>query len=230
MIVAIVLGMVQGVTEWLPVSSEGAIVATYTTVWNQPFSNAVAAALWLHLGTMLAAVVAFHKAILRVVRRFLVNNPSSWGVRWRVILPLTVSGFIGLPLLIAIGEISTESGACVMGALGLAMLVTGTSQLRRPTMSGGRLARELTPRDGLTLGLAQGFAVVPGLSRSGLTVAVLLARNFDRREGLGHQLPHVHRRQPRRGDVHCPERWPGHKRACVGLSGSRRGSRLRNHP
>ena len=184
MIVAIVLGVVQGVTEWLPVSSEGAIVATYTIVWNQPFSDAVATALWLHLGTMLAAVVAFRGEILRVVRRCLAKTPNTWNIRWRVILPLAVSGFIGLPLLMAIGEISTESGAIVMGAVGLAMLVTGTSQIRRPTVAGGRVARELTARDGLTLGLAQGLAVVPGLSRSGLTVAVLLARNFDRREAL----------------------------------------------
>ena len=184
MLIALVLGVLQGVTEWLPVSSEGVIVTTYTTVWNRPFDETVATALWLHLGTMVAAVVAFRGDIVHVGRRCLASGPAHNRVRFRVMMPVVLSGIIGLPLLLALGGLSTESGAVVMALVGGAMLITGWMQLRRKTLNGERGRGELNTRDGLALGVAQGLAVVPGLSRSGLTVAVLLARNMNRRDAL----------------------------------------------
>ena len=70
-----------------------------------------------------------------------------------------------------------------MGVVGAFMRVTGTVQLRRST-GGSRSQEDVTHLDAVLAGAAQGVAVIPGLSRSGMTVAVLAARNFDRRDAL----------------------------------------------
>jgi undecaprenyl-diphosphatase len=70
-----------------------------------------------------------------------------------------------------------------MGLIGLMMFITGALQLRKRE-EGTRDQNEVNVWDAIIAGVAQGFAVLPGLSRSGLTVAALLYRKIDRREAL----------------------------------------------
>ena len=100
-----------------------------------------------------------------------------------LVVSTVVSAVIGLPLLLSIEELSTRLGAAAMGLVGLLMFVTGGLQLRR-NVPGARDRHEVTPVDAVIAGIGQGFAVLPGLSRSGLTVSILLARNVDNREAL----------------------------------------------
>ena len=184
--IAILLGFLQGITEWLPVSSEGVTVTAYSTLYGAPLDESLSFALWLHLGTSIAAVVAFRGDLVRVSRKcFKMSSSSDHRLTFKVLLPLAISGFIGLPLLIALGGLSTESGAVAMAVVGGAMLITGGLQYRnRKIVYTERTRRDMSSGDGIALGVAQGIAVVPGLSRSGLTVAVLLARHMDRRDAL----------------------------------------------
>ena len=94
-----------------------------------------------------------------------------------------VSAAVGLPLLLTLDQISAQVGAVAMGIIGLLMFITGGLQLRRKE-DGTRKREDLSYGDTDLTRIAQGFAVLPGLSRSGLTVSALLARQIDRREAL----------------------------------------------
>ncbi len=180
----LLLGLLQGITEWLPVSSEGVVAATYSAFRDDSFDDAVALALWLHVGTAVSALVALRTEVVSVIKGLTIRRrsaPSPLGTQ--LVLATIVSGAIGLPLLLALEEASDRFGASAMGLIGALMLVTGAIQLRRP-IGGTRGSTELSTADGLLAGIAQGLAVLPGLSRSGLTVAVLLGRRVERQEAL----------------------------------------------
>ena len=181
--IAALLGLLQGVTEWLPVSSEGVVAAAYSFILNRNLEEAVAYALWLHLGTVLGPPIIFRREVSALLAEF-IKRPRSPSPLFRYLLVSTlVSGLVGLPLLIALGELSQRAGAGAMAVIGGLMLVTGSVQLRQP-VQGSRNRADVSVADAVLAGMAQGLAALPGLSRSGLTVAILLARRIDRREAL----------------------------------------------
>jgi undecaprenyl-diphosphatase len=183
MIVAVILGLLQGITEWLPISSEGTIAAAYGFMLNRPFAEAVTFALWLHLGTVISVLIVFRQEFLNILKH-IVSQPTRPTPLIKFLFVATlVSGVIGFPLLLSLGEISNRFGVIAMGLIGLMMFITGALQLRKRE-EGTRDQNEVNVWDAIIAGVAQGFAVLPGLSRSGLTVAALLYRKIDRREAL----------------------------------------------
>ena len=177
MIEAIVLGFLQGVLEWLPVSSEGVVAAVYAFTFDKPLDEAIGFALWLHAGTVPAAVVVLRRDILGLIRGF-VSHPRKPSPLLRFSLLATlVSAVVGAPLLLTLGSISTITGSVVMGVIGTFMLITGCIQIRSKAI-GYRNIDQIRAPDIIATGVAQGLAVIPGLSRSGMTVVVLLTRRF----------------------------------------------------
>ena len=188
MLESILLGLIQGITEWLPVSSEGLVTASATFLLDKSLEDAIGISLWLHLGTALAALFSFKVEILNLTKGFM-GNPSCFkGEIGFLFLGTAVSALIGLPLLLFAGEIfqsdPTKNGIQTFTALiGIFMIVTGVILLRSK-QSGKRKRNDSGTIDAMLTGTAQGFSVLPGLSRSGLTVSVLLARGMDRRDAL----------------------------------------------
>ena len=188
MLESILLGLIQGITEWLPVSSEGLVTASATFLLDKSLEDAIGISLWLHLGTALAALFSFKVEILKLTKGF-IGNPSCFkGEIGFLFLGTAVSALIGLPLLLFAGEIfqsdPTKNGIQTFTALiGIFMIVTGVILLRSKR-SGKRKRNDSGTIDAMLTGTAQGFSVLPGLSRSGLTVSVLLARGMDRRDAL----------------------------------------------
>ena len=180
---AALLGLVQGVVEWLPVSSEGIVAAVYSLAFGADLPAAVSFSLWLHFGTALSAVAALRRDIGGLLREAAANPRRPGPMAGFLAVATAASAPLGLALLLGLPEFSQRLGAAAMAAVGGLMLITGLILLRR--RQGGRRHREsATWRDGVWTGLAQGLSVLPGLSRSGLTAAVLLGRGFDRREAL----------------------------------------------
>ncbi len=183
MAAAAVLGFLQGLVEWLPVSSEGVVAGVYAFIFDASLDEAIGFALWLHLGTVPSVLVTLRRDIVEIVREFFARPQTpAPTVRFLVVATL-VSGVVGLPLLLTVSAISSVGGTAATGLIGCFMLVTGCVQLRRRE-SDEQTREEVTLIDSLLVGVVQGLAVIPGLSRSGMTVAALLSRRVDRKRAL----------------------------------------------
>ncbi len=178
---AFLLGVIQGITEWIPVSSQG--VLTLASRWIDAASpaDAIAIALWLHVGTAVSAAIAIRSDIAVAAR----NRRDDSGRLSAPIRFLSVStavtAIVGIPLFVLIDDSVDRLGAGGMLLIGLAMLVTAVL-IRRRAWTGGRDRHDVGVTDALLVGAAQALAVFPGLSRTGLTVATLLARGCSHRE------------------------------------------------
>ena len=180
---AALLGLIQGLAEWLPVSSEGVLTAVQALVLGDSLTDAVNFSLWLHLGTVLSALAAFRTDVWEVLRDVVRRPTAPSPITAYLVLATLSSAPIGFLLLTGIFEFSESVGAAAMVAVGMLMLATGVLLLKSES-SGARTRDHVKWQDAILTGVAQGLAALPGLSRSGLTVSVLLWRGVDRREAL----------------------------------------------
>ncbi len=180
---AALLGLIQGLTEPLPVSSQGIVTVVNAWLFDETIADAAAFSLWLHLGTALSVVVAFRRDLTVMLRDTLSRPTKPAPPVIFLIVATVVSAPLGLLALAGLFEFSDRIGTAAMAIVGIMMLVTGTLLLRR--RSGGTRTRDdVTWPDAVATGVAQGLAALPGLSRSGLTVSTLLWRRVDRSETL----------------------------------------------
>lgn len=167
MLSAIVWGLVQGLTEFLPVSSTGHLViipAYLNRVGLEVIEPSLEVSAFLHLGTLLAVLVYFRDDVLRML----------WGHRdpeGRRILILVVVGT--LPALVGLFlEAPLERFQDSVANVGWALMATGVILIIGNRLATGRrVLTEGRPRDALIVGVAQAFALIPGISRSGMTIS-----------------------------------------------------------
>lgn len=190
MIEQIILGTIQGIAEWLPVSSEGAIVLTASKFFsNLDIETLLKNALFLHLGTFFAALVYFHREVAEILKntfKYTKLEESEKNLIHFLFIATLVSGGIGFGAFSLIQDIelfTSNAGRGITILIGVALLITGLLQLQSDG-KGKRTESKLTTMDGLIVGIAQGFAVIPGISRSGITVATLLMRDIDKKTAL----------------------------------------------
>lgn len=190
MLEAVILGAVQGITEWLPVSSEGAIVLIKIHFFGEEdISSVIRYALFLHLGTFLAAAIYFHHDVWRLTKTLLNFKEAQEEDRKTLsflIIATIVSAILGYVLFLGletIEEVALISGKAATLFVSILLLITGILQLRIKN-SGLRSVKDLLPRDGVILGVLQGLSVLPGFSRSGFTVAGLLLRKIQDTDAL----------------------------------------------
>ena len=186
MVESIVLGIIQGVTEWLPVSSEGVLILVQTFLFEEKASvqDMVGLAVFLHLGTAVAATIYFAKDIRQLFISLLhwreAVQEDKQVISFLVIATI-ISGVIGYLLFSFLGYIEERmaiTGQMVLGVIGALLIVTAVMQLARGH-GGRKRAEELTTADAILLGIVQGFAVLPGVSRSGATIGALLLRKYE---------------------------------------------------
>ena len=149
-------------------------------------ADALRYALWLHMGTAISAAIAFRGTLIGLARDAARSPKDPPDLLRFLIVATATSAVVGFPLLLTATALSDGIGAAGMGIVGALMMVTGIVQLRRPQAADARRGglEAATMRDALAAGIAQGLAALPGLSRSGLTVAALLARRIDREDAL----------------------------------------------
>lgn len=165
---AIGLGVLQGLTEFLPVSSSGHLVLA-NALFGIEEPNAVGFVVLVHAGSLLAIVAFFWREIL-----------SLLGTRRRLI-PWLIVGTVPAGVAYATLKGPIEGLFERPLAVGLALLFTGTVLLlSERRASEHRALGEVTWRDALVVGVAQAFALVPGISRSGMTVGSGLASGLKR--------------------------------------------------
>jgi undecaprenyl-diphosphatase len=178
---AIVLGIVQGLTEFLPVSSTAHLrIVPAFAGWPDPGAAFTAV---VQLGTMAAVLIFFRDDLWRIARTWFLSlrRPELRGeldarMGWYIGLgtvPIAIFGFLF--------KDQIESGGRNLYLIGAALIVAGvvlavadiTSRRERDLTS-------LTQRDATVIGVAQAFALIPGVSRSGATITAGLFRGLDR--------------------------------------------------
>ncbi|MCR4260877.1 MAG: undecaprenyl-diphosphate phosphatase [Candidatus Colwellbacteria bacterium] len=182
---AIVLGIAQGLTEWIPISSEGVTVLLGVKFFDGiTVTELIRLSLYLHLGTFLAAVVYFKKEIVALLKQLFkypqADATTKAALNFYVIATL-ISGTLGLTILKLVEKLEGNfdlSSKVMVIALGILLLITGSIQLKRK-IEGKREEGQANLMDSVLTGMAQGLSVLPGFSRSGMTVATLLLRGFD---------------------------------------------------
>jgi len=178
---AIVLGIVQGLTEFLPISSTAHLrIVPAFAGWEDPGAAFTAVT---QMGTMAAVLAYFRHDLLRIARAFLAglrdpalrHTPDS-RMGWYIILgtiPIAVFGYTF--------HHQIETGARDLYLMGTTLIVLGLVLLAAEHVATRkRDLEDIGPRDGIVVGLAQAAALIPGVSRSGATITAGLFLGFDR--------------------------------------------------
>ncbi|MXR41836.1 UDP-diphosphatase [Halobaculum sp. WSA2] len=183
LVVALVVGVLQGVFEWLPISSEGNITIALSALGRSP-DTAVAFALFLHFGTALSATVYYRGELASIAARVPRWRPDAafegdQAVVSFLAVGTLVSGVVGIAAYATLEEVvSALTGGAVVVGIGVLLVLTGVFQ----RISSGLDVdprREPDAGDAVLVGVAQGLAILPGISRSGMTTGTLLLRGHD---------------------------------------------------
>lgn len=177
-----IVALIQGLVEWLPISSEGQValfVYNFTTV---PTEDLITLVVWLHLGTALAVIARYPRLILDMLT---LKDRRLFRI---VILATVCTTVTAIPLYIFLkGSLTVIQGELINILVGVLLLVTAFV-LYLPTRSvetnHGDQAEEVTDKNASIAGLVQGFAVLPGLSRSGVTISSLLMLKVNKEDAL----------------------------------------------
>jgi undecaprenyl-diphosphatase len=178
---AIVLGIVQGLTEFLPISSSGHLrIVPAFLGWEDPGAAFTAV---IQLGTMAAVLLYFRQDLVRIATAWLASlrDPARRAeldarLGWYLVLgtvPIVIFG-------VAFSD-QIENGARDLYLIGTMLIVFGLVLLAAEALS--RRERDIstiTRRDAVAVGFAQALALVPGVSRSGATISAGLLLGFDR--------------------------------------------------
>ena len=182
-----VLGFVQGVAEFLPISSSGHLTLLQHFFGMEEPDNLFN--ILLHFATLLAVCVYYFQDIVEMIVEFfrgiaaLFSRHPSRGrpPEARRLVLLVIVGTLPLFVVLLVKN-AVESIGNYPAAVSCALLLTGCILFLSDRMGGGRkTARSATLTDALLVGVAQGFATVPGLSRSGTTISAGMALGFDRK-------------------------------------------------
>lgn len=171
----IILGTIQGILEWIPVSSEGQSMLAMIYWLGLTPADALTYSIFLHLGTMSAVLIRFRHEFINMLK-----DTDSKLTRI-VIVSTLCTGITGVPLYLLFKE-SFNGGREATILIGALLIATGL--MLRFKGSGAREAEDMGLADMVVLGLAQGFSILPGVSRSGTTLTVLLIRGFKQDEAL----------------------------------------------
>jgi undecaprenyl-diphosphatase len=181
---AIILGVVEGLTEFLPVSSTGHLTIAEQVLNLKVDSLGVTAfTAIIQVGAILAAIIYFWRDIVAIVAAFfrgLFSASARQDPEWRMSLAVIVGSVpIAVVGLLAKSFIEGPLRSLWVVAVGL-IAWSGVMVFAERAGSQQRGEKDVSVRDGLFIGVAQVFALIPGVSRSGATISAGLLRNLDR--------------------------------------------------
>lgn len=175
MLAAIIWGLIQGLTEFLPVSSSGHLVVIPAFLAEmgvdvEPPALAVSAV--LHLGTLIAVLVYYRDDVMKVFR--LRTDPEGRKIALLVGIG-TIPAVVGLPLADTLDQFQET-----VSNVGWTLMATGIILIVGQRLAtGARGLMDGRVPDAVVVGVAQAFALIPGISRSGITIAAGNGRRFD---------------------------------------------------
>lgn len=181
---AALLGVVEGITEFLPISSTGHLTIAENLLGLRVSDPAVTAyTAIIQVGAIAAAIIYFWKDIVRIVAAFArgvfsasAREEADWRLALAVIVgcvPIAVVGLAAKPLIEGpLRSMWVVAGGLIVWSAVMVFAERAATQLRTEA--------DVTLMDGVIIGVAQCFALVPGVSRSGATISAGLLRDLDR--------------------------------------------------
>jgi undecaprenyl-diphosphatase len=189
-VAAIILGIVQGVSEWLPVSSKTQIILVSQYVLGLNFQQAYAFGLFMEIGTVLAAIIYFRREVWSLVRALAgKGSEQEWRLFKFVLVTTVVTGVVAVPLFVVVEGISSGYN------IGLPMMILGIilfldalaikySRSKYAEDRNRKMLEDIGVRDYVLVGVVQGLAALPGVSRSGATTSTMLLLNVEVKEAF----------------------------------------------
>jgi undecaprenyl-diphosphatase len=184
LIQSFLLGIVQGLTEFLPISSSAHLVLVpYIFGWKIPAQEAFIFDVLVQDGTLLAVIVYFRKDLWRIITAFISGlirrqpfaDPNA-RLGWYLILATIPAGIFGVTI-----KKTVEAAFSDPIATAILLLFTGLFLFLAERFSRrSRVMETLNWKDALWIGVAQAVSIFPGISRSGATISGGLTRNLDR--------------------------------------------------
>ena len=181
---ALIMGITQGLTEFLPVSSSGhLIIVPFLFGWNDPFLTSLAFSVMLHIGTLSALLVYFRADWFRLVpagfaalRDRSLNDDKDRRLAWLLVAATIPAALAGVLLDQLIETSFREVGLVAV------TLVVGAGILWLADRRGARTkgVEDVTLPVAIGIGLAQAIALVPGISRSGISISAARLAGLDR--------------------------------------------------
>lgn len=174
---AFILGLVQGLTEFLPVSSSGHLELAKAVLGGEAASDSLAFTIVVHFATALSTLTVFRKDIARLVAGLLkINGAAERAFSLKIVLSMIPAALVGL-------FFESEIDRLFQGRLPLvgAMLLVSALLLFLADAS-KRDNRPLSYSKALQVGIAQAIAIIPGISRSGATISVASLLGVERAE------------------------------------------------
>jgi len=178
---AVILGVVQGITEFLPISSSGHLILMQNLFGLKKASLAFDVV--LHLGTLTALLLFFWRDWLKLVKAFL-SSLKNWDLKndmdqrliWFLIVATIPGALFGLLLEKEVETTFRNSFlvALMLAGLGLLLLIAERAAHKR------RVLNSLNLADSIAIGLSQALALIPGVSRAGITITTGLFRGLNR--------------------------------------------------
>ena len=175
---AIVLGIIQGLTEFLPVSSSGhlelgKVILGDTSLPKESMMFTVV----VHFATALSTLVVFRQQVFDILTGLLqTKDPTSWAFSGKILLSMIPAALIGVYFSIELEQLFDRQILLV----GLMLLLTGGLLIAADRQS--TASRSVSTADAFIIGIAQAIAILPGISRSGATISCSVLLGIKRQD------------------------------------------------
>ncbi len=170
---AIILGIIQGLTEFLPVSSSGHILLGSEILGANP-SDDLLFTVVVHGATALSTVVVYRKDIIRILFGLFKSDNENRAFAGKIILSMIPAVFVGLVFEEQIDKIFGE----YIWLIGICLIFTGIILLLADRAT--KTSKSVSNWNAILIGIAQAIAILPGISRSGSTISTAVLLNIDK--------------------------------------------------
>jgi undecaprenyl-diphosphatase len=182
------MAIFQGIIEWLPISSEGQLTLIFVNIYGMQELEAVTLAVLLHIGTMLSVLWAFRADFLQIFHSKEENYPE---IAKLLVVTTLGTAFTAIPLFVLFKaywvtitqNLLIPTDLLFTALIGLLLILTGLVLSKQPEQ-GTREIASITSKEALLVGMVQGIAVLPGISRSGITLTLLLILGLTQQDAL----------------------------------------------
>jgi undecaprenyl-diphosphatase len=197
MIEYIIIAILQGLFEWVPISSSGQVMIFSINFYNISPEEAFNLAIWLHLGTALAVIFKFRVDFINILKSFISEANSmddieikkrNWLIYATIGTAITAIPLYFLFKVLIIANFTAFQGDIITLVISGLLIVTGVILLKAKRAFGENsitnISKDQINKDSFLSGLTQGVSILPGISRSGVTVSTIIYKKYNQENAL----------------------------------------------